>query len=58
MLVKTILNRIEKQPGFVYCAVRLEETVWGPEIEVDILPRANGRARCSGCRRRRAGYRC
>src|SRR5579862_8073478 len=55
MLVKTILNRLEKQPGFVYGLIRLVE---GRQlhIEVEIRPRAGVRGRCSGCGKRRPGY--
>lgn len=56
MLVKTILNRIEKQRGFVYWAVRLQQAGGALELEVDILPRANSRPTCSGCKRRGPGY--
>lgn len=55
MLLKTILNRVQKQPGFVYADVRLIERPW-LELEVEVRPRANSRARCSGCGRRRPGY--
>ncbi|MBE0616356.1 MAG: ISL3 family transposase [Proteobacteria bacterium] len=56
MLVKTILNRIQKQPGFVYGAVTLlqEGSHW--VLGVDVWPRARSRATCSGCGKRRPGY--
>jgi len=56
MLVKTILNRIEKHRGFVYASVRLEKRGGALELDVYILPRANSRARCSGCQRQGPGY--
>jgi transposase len=56
MQVKSILNRIEKHRGFVYWAVRLKEAGGELELEVDILPRANSRPRCSECKRRGPGY--
>lgn len=56
MLVKTILNRIERQPGFIYTAVRLVDREGQLELEVYILPRARSRPRCSGCKREGPGY--
>lgn len=57
MQLKVILNRIEKQPGFVYGAARLlEQAGGGLTIEVEIRERANSRAICSGCGRRAPGY--
>lgn len=54
MLVKTILNHIEKHSSFVYQAVRLREG--GEAIEIDVRPRRGARPVCSGCSRRRAAY--
>ena len=54
MLVKTILNHIEKHSSFVYHAVRFgedEET-----IEIEVRPRRGARPVCSGCSRRRSTY--
>ena len=47
MLVKTILNRIEKHKRFVYDEVIMNEEKG--RIEVSIRPRSNSRARCSNC---------
>lgn len=50
MRLKTILNRLQKQPGFVYGKARLvEQPGETPSLEVQIRPRANSRPRCSGC---------
>lgn len=49
MQLKTILNRVERHPGFVYANAVFAETAKGPAIEVLVRPRANGRARCSSC---------
>ena len=50
MQLRTILNRVYKLPGFVYGKIRLVEREGGQaELEVEVVPRANGRARCSGC---------
>jgi len=54
MRVKTILNRIEKQPGFIY-----EQARWsadGKSIEVRLRPAARTPAVCSGCGERGPGY--
>lgn len=56
MLLKTILNRIQKYPGFVYAFVRLLEDAGGPRLDIQIEPRRGARALCSGCGRRRRGY--
>jgi PIN domain nuclease of toxin-antitoxin system len=56
MLLKTILNRVQKQPGFVYGTVRLIETPWRKELEVEVQPRAGRRPTCSGCLRPGPGY--
>jgi transposase len=55
MLVKTILNRIQRHKGFVYVDVRLERGV-RDRMVVDIEPRKGSRGRCSVCRRRSPGY--
>ena len=54
--LKTILNRIEKHRSFVYGTAEFVETERGPAIDVEIQPRANGKAICSGCDRPRPGY--
>lgn len=54
MQLKTILNHVEKQSGFVY-----SQAAFAPDkqsIMVEIAPRAGSRAICSGCGKRRAGY--
>ena len=56
MLVKTILNRIQKQPGFVYEAIRLDEEGGRLILEAELRPRGNRRPRCSQCHRPRPGY--
>jgi len=57
MLLKTILNHVQKHAGFVYVNIRLLERRIGPAvIEVDVRARRRTRARCSGCGRRGPGY--
>ena len=55
MQLKSILNRVQKHPSFVYETVRLVEHP-RLSIEVRVRPRAGARARCSQCRRRAPGY--
>jgi transposase len=56
MQLKTILNRVEPFKSFVYGKARWVEEAARPTIEVELLPRSNGRPICSGCRRPRPGY--
>ena len=46
MQLQTILNRVEKQKGFVYSKARFNEN---GELEVELCPRRNSKAICSGC---------
>lgn len=56
MQLKTILNRVQKHSSFVYGKAEFVETKHGPTIEIEIRPRANGRAVCSGCEQPKPGY--
>ncbi len=56
MQLQTILNRVEKNKSFVYRNIRMVDRGGRTELEVDIAPRANGRAICSGCHEKRPGY--
>jgi len=57
--VKTILNRVQRFVGFVYCEVRLENHRGGPgSIEILVEPHAGIRRRCSRCQRPARGYDC
>ena len=56
MQIKTILNRVQKFKSFVYGAVRWVEDSSPPALEVELHPRANGQAVCSGCGRGGPGY--
>jgi transposase len=56
MQIKTILNRIQKQPGFVYGASRLIQARWRWELEVELRPRARRRPICSRCQGPGPGY--
>lgn len=56
MQLKTILNRVQKFKSFVYVKVRWRGSGDAPELEIEVLERANGRALCSGCGCPRPGY--
>lgn len=49
MLLKSILNRVQLHPGFVYGSVKLQDQKKRPVLEVEIRPRKNRRPVCSGC---------
>jgi transposase len=55
MLVKTLLNRLEKHKGFVYVDVRLEEG-GRTRLLVGIRPRKGCKPLCSGCDKPGPGY--
>lgn len=54
--LKTILNTVHPLKRFVYQTVRLAKKDGGLCLEADIRPRANSKARCSGCGRSCACY--
>ncbi len=56
MQLQVILNRVQRHQGFVYKKAKLVEKRDGPVVEVDIEPRSNSRAICSGCGRTGPGY--
>ena len=56
MLLKTILNRIQKYPGFVYRLFQLVGSGRTLQLDVHVEARRGARAHCSGCGRRRPGY--
>lgn len=56
MLVKTILNRVQKFKSFIYGNVRWIETGEVPELDIEILARANSKPICSVCGRKASGY--
>ena len=57
MLLKTILNRIERYKSFVYGEDRILEDEEGQlVIEIEVQARSNGRPICSGCGEARPGY--
>lgn len=56
MQLKTILNQVTDYKSFVFGKVRWLKDSASPTIEVEIIPRRNGRRICSGCDRVRPGY--
>ncbi len=51
MRIQTILNQVEKFKSFTYGTARLEKDPDDLAIVVQMKPRKNGRAYCSGCGR-------
>jgi len=56
MLLKTLLNHVEKHKSFVYKNARLVKVQGSTRIEVQIEPRRNGQPLCSNCGQRGPGY--
>ena len=56
MQIKTILNRIQKQRGFVYGPMRLREQGGTLRLEVEIYPHLRNGPRCASCGRRGSQY--
>jgi transposase len=56
MLLKTILNRIERYKSFVYGKIGMLEEDGELAIEIEVEARANGRPICSGCGHPAPGY--
>ena len=55
MQLETILNRVERYKSFRYSGAEFRE---GSNLAIDVTiePRKNGKAICSGCKKRRPGY--
>ena len=56
MLIKTVLNRVQKHKSFVYKNVILSEESGPPAFLVKIVPRSGSQGTCSGCDKKRPGY--
>lgn len=57
MQLKTILNRVAKQPGFVFDTIQLVVAASGSlSLLVYLREHGRSRARCSCCMRKRPGY--
>src|SRR5665647_538821 len=55
MHVKTILNRIEKQPGFIYESCKWRDS-GSPALVITLRPQVGSKPVCSRCGERRPGY--
>jgi hypothetical protein len=49
MLIEAILNWVQKFKSSANKSVRWVESTESPELEMEVVMRANGRAICSGC---------
>jgi transposase len=56
MHLKTLLNRVTDYKSFVFGKITWAADAVTPALEVELKPRVNGRAVCSGCGKRRSGY--
>src|SRR3982751_190650 len=56
MQLKTILNRVAKQPGFVFDTIQLVVAGSSLSLLVHVREHGRSRARCSCCMRKRPGY--
>lgn len=56
MLIKTILNKLEKYKSFVYGKVHFEKISGTEALVIQVLPRKNGQGLCVECQRPCPGY--
>ena len=56
MQLKTILNRIQKQPGFVFDRAQFVERGKSLQIHVSLRERQGSKPVCSGCGKKRPAY--
>lgn len=56
MLLKSILNRVQKFKGFVYQSIGWSPNTKEPTLDVRVVPRTNSVARCGKCKRKASGY--
>jgi transposase len=56
MHLKTILNRVYRQPGFVFTGFQLTSSKANPRLIVKVEPRKGSRGVCSKCNHKRPGY--
>jgi transposase len=54
--VKTLLNRVQPFPGFVYRSIHLLGSASTQRIEIKVSRRAGSKGQCSNCRKRCSGY--
>ena len=56
MLIKTLLNKVERFKSFVYGAAQVMHVDGGEALVIDILPRRNSQPACSECGKRGKVY--
>lgn len=56
MQIKTLLNYVARQPGFVFGQSKLTKARGRPRLEIWLRPRRKAKARCSVCFRRGGTY--
>ena len=56
MQIKSILNRVQLHPGFVYGAIRWRDSRTRMILDIEIRPRKGSRPVCSKCGRPSPGY--
>ena len=56
MQLKTILNRVHRQSGFVYGESHFVTEDGQDFLAVEVRPHGRSRGRCSGCAKKRRGY--
>ena len=56
MQLQVILNHVEHYKGFVYQRVSWDKTTSPWTLRVQVVPRANSHAECTGCREKCPGY--
>ena len=56
MLLKVILNTVEKHKSFVYSDAGWSKRMSGRAIEFEDQPRKKSKPICSGCGKQRPGY--
>ncbi|SDE09897.1 hypothetical protein SAMN05661003_103272, partial [Desulfuromonas thiophila] len=56
MLIKTLLNKVERYKSFVYGAICVMLIDGVEALVIDIEPRRNSRPLCPGCGKRRGVY--
>jgi transposase len=54
--IKTVLNRVQRFPGFVYRSARLLGSASTQRIEIKVGSHAGSKGRCSDCRKPCPGY--
>ena len=56
MLIKTILNKVEKFKSFVYRKITMETIAGTDALVVEVNPRGNSKGICPQCGKRRSTY--